>query len=374
VNILFFVPSLGGGGAERQVLRLANELRKRHDVTVAVARGDGHYEADLDPSVRVRPLKTVGSSSTFTLIQAVPNLTALLWSSTPDVLCSFMDHANVAALVAACPLGRSAPPVVVGVQNLLSEQLRNGQGQVLRVVAAGVRAMYPRAAQVVASSHGVAEAIGASFELKPSQLSVVHNAGFDDRVAQLATQPVGETLPHPLVVACGRLTHQKGYDTLLHACALAMEQTPFSLWVIGEGPERRRLEAMVDQLQLSRAVRLLGARRNPFTIMSRADLFVMSSRFEGFGNVLTEAMAVGTPVLATDCRFGPREIIGHPDNGLLVPPENPELLAEAMIELLLDEERRHAMAENGRQRAQHFSAAASAAGYERVFLDVVNAT
>jgi glycosyltransferase involved in cell wall biosynthesis len=150
-----------------------------------------------------------------------------------------------------------------------------------------------------------------------------------------------ELLHGKRVVAMGRLTEQKGFDILLDAFGRARARFPdWSLFIIGEGPLRPVLEARSQQPDLKGSVTFAGRLDTPSSMLGVSQLFVLSSRYEGFPNALTEAMAMGLPVISTDCPTGPREIIQNGINGLLVPPEDPNALATAMERLMSDPDER----------------------------------
>jgi glycosyltransferase involved in cell wall biosynthesis len=230
---------------------------------------------------------------------------------------------------------------------------------------------YARAEQIIAISHGVAEDIARMAPGSEAHTTTIHNAGLDERVESGASMPLepDDVLPNgPLLVACGRLTEQKGYPYLLSALALVRKQVPnATLWILGQGPDRPEMEQQIADLSLGQSVRLLGFRDNPFRYMAAADLFVLSSIFEGFGNVVAEAMACGTAVVSTDCPYGPSEIITDGLSGLLVPIRDPESLAEAIIKLLTDEALRNRLAKEGKRRSQDFAAPTITARYAEVF-------
>lgn len=376
MKVVIFTSILGGGGAEHQALRTANYLdEERFEVLLAVARPDGTYERRLKRQVELHHLAPPGlTSSTMSMVAAMPPLRRLLRDRRPDVVCSFMEHASVTAgLVCKSlpPLAR--PRLVCGIQNTLSE--RRPTQLVHRAVLAGARRTYRGADRVIALSHGVADDLVNHLPIDRQRIRVVHNAGFDDDLPRMAAQPLMEAVPgRPLLVACGRLVKQKGFRYLVEAVAIVRRSIEAHLWILGEGPERAGLERQIDDLGLKGAVRLIGFQRNPYPFMASADVFVLSSLFEGFGNVVAEAMATGTPVVATDCPHGPAEIIGSSSNGVLVPRGDGPALADGILRLLTSSERRAAIAAAACVRIQSFHARNSAGGYAAVFDEFISNT
>jgi glycosyltransferase involved in cell wall biosynthesis len=162
----------------------------------------------------------------------------------------------------------------------------------------------------------------------------------------------------PVVVAAGRLTRQKGFDLLVSAFADVVRRRPeWRLLIYGSGPERRRLQAQIDALGLAGHVMLPGRSRQLERDMANGSIFVLSSRFEGFGMVLVEAMAAGLAVISFDCPHGPADIVTSGRDGLLVPPEDSGALAEAMLALIDDPEQRRRLAEAGRETARGYGVA-----------------
>jgi glycosyltransferase involved in cell wall biosynthesis len=173
-------------------------------------------------------------------------------------------------------------------------------------------------------------------------------------------------------VAVGRLVEQKGFDLLLKAFSIVAEQCrDWNLVIWGEGPERAKLERLRDELGLRNRVRLPGLTPEPYGWIDGAHLFVLSSRFEGLGNVVGEAMAAGLPVIAFDCDWGPREFVKPDVNGILVPPQDVEALAKAIVMLIRNDTLRDELAVNARASMGRFSPEGILAQWDGIVRDAV---
>jgi glycosyltransferase involved in cell wall biosynthesis len=154
------------------------------------------------------------------------------------------------------------------------------------------------------------------------------------------------------LISVGRLTPQKRFDVLLQALARVRRDFDVRLWICGEGPLRRRIARWITELGLEDGVEMPGFCDNPFALIRQADLFVMTSDFEGLPNALIEAQGLGLPAVATDCPYGPAEIIEDGVTGRLVPMADATAVARAIIEILGDSERRRRMGEEAARRAR----------------------
>lgn len=376
VHVLFFTPSLGGGGAEMHLLRVINHLdRKKFRLSIALGRSGGAYESALAKDVKVHVLNTGRvNSSTLRMLTAIGPLHRVMQSEQPDILCSILDHANTVAVLASRGLP-VRPKVILSVQNPPSIRYRHSWHIPSRVVLSLMPTTFIQADRVVALSQGVAEDLLTLVPKIRDRTEVIYNAGVDSRVLNGASEPLPkeELLQNEhLIVACGRLTEQKGFPHLIEAFARVRQITPAYLWIVGEGKQRQYLENKIQQLGLTNCVRLLGFQNNPYKYMAAADVFVLSSLYEGFGNVVVEAMACGTPVVATDCPYGPKEIIENGVSGLLVPTADVEAISEAIIRVLTDQELKQKLSRNGKERSQDFNAQAIASAYGKLFLRVAS--
>lgn len=352
-EVLFFLPRLGGGGAEMNAVRVANAL-PRHGVRAAfaVSRGPGPFEQLLEPHVTVHTLVPGRvRSSTLGLMRAMLPLRRLIRERQPAILCPVMDLPSQVALLAVRGLERP-PKIVLSIQNSPRAKFIENANALRKLQLPLLKKLYPAADHVIALSRGVAEELR---ELVPSldtKLSVIHNAGPPADVIQPTV--IARPESGKLIVACGRLVEQKGYPHLLRAFAQLLQTEDVHLWIVGDGAERQQLQSLADSLSISERVRFLGFQNDPLAYMAAADVFVLSSLWEGFANVIVEAMSVGAPVVATDCPHGPAEIIEHERNGLLVPPADATALANGLRRMLTDEALRQRVGSAGRERSRDF--------------------
>lgn len=262
------------------------------------------------------------------------------------------------ALLAAIRRSRHKPKVALSIQCTLNQQNSGAVALLDKVERRLVCRMFPQADHVIALSQGVADDVAAAVPALRSRIDVVHNVGLP-LPAQIAVPEPNVIPPKPgriRYLACGRLVEQKGYPYLFEAFARVVKEQDAELHILGKGPLQGKLEVQAEKLGVAGRVYFLGFRANPFLHMRAADVFVLSSLWEGFGNVIVEAMAMGTPVISTDCPHGPNEIITNGVNGLLVPPGDAAALARAMLRLADDASLRERLAQAGQLRAQDFSA------------------
>jgi glycosyltransferase involved in cell wall biosynthesis len=234
-----------------------------------------------------------------------------------------------------------------------------------------VRLLYRQADEVVAVSEGVKKNLVNSFGLSKQRIRVITNLVNVHKVQNYSKKPVD--LPSdirentPLIVAMGRMVPQKGYADMLHSFALIRKQRTCQLIILGEGPLREDLEALASTLEIGADLYMLGFVENPWAYIRKADLFLSSSHWEGFSLAHLEAMACGTPLVLTDCDYGPREIIDNNNNGVLVPVGNPEKMADAILRLLADSDKRQKMAQRARLVVEYYSRSAILKKYDLLF-------
>lgn len=328
-KIAIFVPSFRGGGAERAMLMFAEGLLElRHRVDFLVAQDDGPLRKALPPGARLVNLAKRKVSLT------LPGLISYLRRERPSALYSTIVNANIVAVLARM-LSFTACPIVVRESNVLFPE---GEVPFARRLSGRIAPMlYGFSDAVISVSEDVATQLSASAPSLRSKLVVAPNPVVSSEMLRLGEETpahpwLAEQDGTPNIVAAGRLHPQKDFGTLIQAFALVRKTTPARLIILGEGSERRSLEALVRELQLDEVVSLPGFVENPFPYFKRASVFALSSRYEGMPNVLLQAMAFGTPVVATSMLSGAKDVLANPEFGRLVPPANPERLAQALCE------------------------------------------
>jgi len=340
-RILLIISSLGAGGAERVMTLLANSLSQRGYVvalgTFSVPSSE-HYR--LDPSVQrvalTVPPQQRGGIFPLAIRANIARIGALhraVDEFAPDVVISFLDRTNVSVLLAM--LGRRIRVIVSERGNLDAERaLLPWIWRCLRYV------LYPTAHFVVAQTERAASVLRSWPGLR--RVIVIPNP-IDPT---LLNHPARErSVSGKRVVALGRLSAEKGFINLITAFSTLTGRHPEAeLWIWGEGPQRAELEELITRLDLKSVVHLPGLAIDPWEELCRADIFALSSHHEGFPNALLEALALGVPSVACDCPNGPCEISLEGKAALLVPPNQPDLFAEALERLMTDVDLRASLA------------------------------
>ena len=407
LRIAFVIPKLVGHGAERSLLRLAHALVDHgHEVDLLLLNpvvdnpngvpvaaklfimtdrangsspsemsegtlgGHSHRVIQLCSAVKVRnvahmvrclgwhPL-TLPNLEMFKEAQFVANYSHC---ESPDCIVSMLPKPKVAALLAKT-LGGSFPATISSVQNNVHFRRRR---EIQRY-----RRLLPHSDHVIAVSNGVRSSVLQATGVSPGRITVIYNPVVEPYLEKLAERSPDHTWlsdsGSPVILGVGRLVRQKDFPTLLRAFHRVAMNRSVRLIILGEGSHRTELERLVHNLGLDNLVSLPGYAANPYAFMARASVFALSSRYEGLGNVLIEALACGCPCVSTDCAYGPAEILDDGRVGPLVPVGDDVSLAGA-IESMLDAPPDKKLL---RRRAESFSVAASAARYESIISDVV---
>lgn len=329
-HIAFFLPTLHGGGAEKVVIALTNGFMERGiSVDLILINSEGEYFNQIHPEVNIVDLQQTRA------LKAVIPLINYLGDSKPSVLISHMSRANLAAIIAK-KLSRVDTTLVLVEHNTLSAT----QSKLFRakLFPFFMKLLYPQADTIIGVSQAASRDLEKSLNLKARCIQTIYNPVVDKTLALMAEQPIQhqwlETGSPPVFLAVGRLTAQKDFDTVINAFAMVRKKIPSRLMILGEGELRPHIEDLISTLDIAQDVLMPGFVQNPFAYMSKAAAFILSSRWEGLGNVLIEAMACGTPVISTNCPHGPKEILENGKYGQLVPVGDANALAKAMQNVL----------------------------------------
>lgn len=329
-RILFCIPTLDPGGAERVACILCNGLVKAgYDVTILLDKSakPSNCIYPLDPKIQIiRPLPDKFSGGLLLLWEKRRNLLQFK----ADCIIGFLWDMNVTI---AMSLNFCRTPVILSERCDMNYDLRGFNKRGLFLLRRGFRHLNALVLQTEAIKKLM---IQAPWSIPKKTIRVIPNP-----VRQFQVQKKLPKCNYPRIIAVGRLTPQKGFDLLLAAFADVAKKFPeWQLDIFGQGPLLEELKKQRDQLDLNSRVHFPGITRDAYAEFERSDIFVLSSRFEGFPNVLLEAMAAGVAVIAADCKFGPGEIVDNENNGLLIPSENIPALTQALKRLMSDAELR----------------------------------
>lgn len=373
------------------MVNLANGLVSRGlSVDLVLIRSEGPYLAEIDKSVRLVELGTSSYARAMSLVSvrpsdllglahllivphspkplsAVPNLAKYLRREQPIAMLSALAYGNIASIIAA-KIAATDTRVVISQRNHLSAQSGHYSPWRARQTAPAFRRFYSHADRIIAVSRGVAEDLAKAIDIPDSKITTIYNAVASAALDAKAAEPIdhpwfGPERP-PVLLAAGRLLCQKDFPTLIKAFSAVRRTRDARLIILGEGPERGRLQSLACELGVASDVALLGFVDNPFAYMARANVFVLSSVYEGLPGVLIQALACGCPVVSTDCPSGPSEILEKGRYGQLTPVGDFQSMAEAIHSTLDAPPERDFL----KQRGGHFSTERAVDAYLDVLL------
>lgn len=332
-RIAVFISSMQGGGAQRAILKTATGIADRgYDVDLVLARATGPYMKEIPHTINVVDLKARS------VLRSLPALIRYLRRHQPVAMLSALNYVNIVAILARHFSGVSTR-MVISERNTVSistTKFLRMRGRLF--VPFFMKRFYPWADAVVAVSHGVRTDLLQFLSIPTERVHVIYNPIITPELQQKAKteleHPWFRDGEPPVILAVGRLQPQKDFPLLIEAFRRVRATVPARLIILGEGPDHEALQAQVNATGLSADICLPGFDANPYAYMKKAAVFVLSSRWEGLPGVLIEALYCGTPLVATDCPSGPKEILAGGSYGRLVPVGEVETMTMAIQDAL----------------------------------------
>ena len=379
-KILFIVPSLSGGGAERVVATLSRSLSSEYDVNIAVfssKRIDYEYEGELIdleiPESQNRLIKD---------FKALRRIKKIKKEIEPDVSVSFLPEPNMINIMSRT----EEEKIIISVRNIFSRVISKSDVLGVSILKPFFNYFYKKADIIVALSKGAKQDLINNFKISQDKIEVIYNPCDIEGIKKKSKdeeilEREKEIFEKPTIINVGSLTEQKGQWHLIRSFKKIKEEIPEAqLVILGEGKLNKYLNKLKRDMKLENNVHLLGFKQNPFKYMKESDIFILSSLYEGLGNVIIESMACGTPVISTDCESGPREILApktkitkkienieKAEYGILTPTPDGEkrkankpltkeekTLSKAMIEMIKDKRLKRKYSEKSKERAKDF--------------------
>lgn len=382
VKLLMLITSLAGGGAERVASELSLHLGPRIQRQIVTLTNSVSYPSNTPPlslNFNFRSPKML--SFLWVLFFGTVKYRRLLNDHKPDISMSFLTLDNFINILAN--LGKRQSKTILQVHIALSMKF---QHSILDTIARQlITILYNRADLIIAVSEGVKQELIQEFNIRPDIVKVIYNPNDIERIESLATEAVNDewfSEDIPIIFNLGRLTEQKGQWHLIRAFAKARKQIDCRLVIRGSGDLKPYLTSLINEMDLDNDVMFLGWVDNPYKYISKSSLFVSSSLWEALPYSLVEALICGCPIISTDCKYGPREILADGRYGLLIPEmdnilyaasdpltKEEELLTEKIVEIIENEALRESYQSLGRIRARDFDWRRSIEKYEKVLCE-----
>jgi glycosyltransferase involved in cell wall biosynthesis len=362
-RVLFFIYEMGAGGAARTMLNIINNLDRTKFTPILVTLNyQGDYEANVAEDVLFIKLPTKRLRS------AIFPLAKVIRQEKADIVFSTIPNYNTIAI-----LGNlfSFTPA----KNIVREAAFLGGSIKANLKLRLYGLLYTFASRVVALSHGVKNNIIKRYRVKDEKIDVIYNPVDTNHIQQsiekgsLSKEYQGFfNKNEKIIMTAGRLVHDKDQQTLIKAFSYVNEQIDARLFILGEGELETELKQKAKELKIEDRVHFLGFKKNPYVYFKQADVFALTSKREGFGHVLAEALAVGVPIVATNAKPGAEEVLDNGKYGVLCEVGDAEAIARAMMKIInLSKEEREKVIAKGLERVEDFQANRITRQYEEVF-------
>lgn len=355
LHIVMLVGSLRVGGAERMMVQTANGLSLHARITFLTLTGGDSLQHELNGNIL---LKGFGNKKS---LPAIPSLIRFLKKEKPDVLISTQIHVNMIAILAKMLSGVKTK-IILREATTPGAQFKTFTDVRSRLVNVSAKKLYRKADAIVALCEAVKTNLVDHGFAHPDQVSVIYNPVVNDALQKGLQENVTHPFFNagvPVYISVGRLARAKNFSLIIRAFSLLIRKKDARLMLIGDGPEKEMLNELVVKLQLRDKIAFTGQVVNPYPYLRQADVYVLSSLFEGLPNALIEAMACGIQLVSVNCPGGSAEVLMNGKVGKLVPENDPEQLANAMLEMIEHPVNKEVLIESARR----FNAEQTTAGY-----------
>ena len=366
-KVLFVIPSMKkGGGAERVVLNLINGFNTNKHTALLL----NFYDRKNSFAVHCKNynLKEKDSKLFFLkilkLIKRAREIKKICEKEEIAVIISFLEDANFPCLISKILFGNKCKLIISTHNDPTTKPL------IYKIL---IKTIYNKASKIISVSRGIEQSLIKTFNIRKNLITTIYNPLDLNSIFKKEKSLIPKELSLLLksnnfkFISIGRLAEQKNHFSTIESFEKILKKYPNTeLLIIGDGPQKRALQEIIQKRNLGKKIHLLGFHKNPFPFLKSSDCFILNSKYEGFGIVITEALACNLPVISSDCDFGPREIlcenikvfnsklIKRCTNGLLVPVNDPNSLAEAMETIIKDNELRNEYKKTARARAFDF--------------------
>ncbi len=358
-SILFVLPSNAVGGAESKFFSIIKGLSGVHSILLTHSPVVEYFTA---AGIRTYAFEKHGCYEsmpvTFTkTLRYAKAITEIFRNEKPDCIAGIM-HTGSFYVSVARDIFRLKIPVIATIEGNITAYFTREERTPTLIEKSLLWYLLRRPDRIAVPSEGVKNDLAKNFNMPEKKITVIYNGIDSDKVRKMAEElpDDADTYNGKTIITACRLNAQKDFNTLLTAFREVKEKIESRLIIVGGGELKDEIVNNAAKLGIGDDVIITGFQKNPFRFIKSADVFVLSSFFEGFGNVIVEAMALGVPVVATDCPSGPGEIIQHGVNGFLVPVKDHNKMADAIMSILTDKKTRDELAVNGIQRAEFFNA------------------
>lgn len=365
-KIFFVIPSLDSGGAQRTFLNILNHVDKDFFNCILILYSkQGEYLEFLDKNIDIIDLKTERS------LFAIPKLVLKILTYNPDIIFSTIRYVNASTVIANLISFRNAKVVIRETNNHTAAGVKKNLKEII------VSWCYRKADLIISLSEGVKKDLIKRHSVMNSKIKTIYNPVDIEFINNKKSENIhdkyylnGLNKERLKLITVGHLQYQKGYDLLIKSMKNIKDKFPFSLVIIGDGEERDKLEKIVQSENLSEFIFFMGHQENPYKWIAKSDLFILSSRWEGFGHVIVESMSLGVPVISTDCESGPNEIITDNHNGFLFKNYDSKELENKLEFLYHNKQLLSNMKDKTISRSKDFSAKKITQDYQKIFLNL----